>query len=139
MDISEFDTVADADVGAKMEVRNPKTGEVLRHSPDDTDPDGRPFTITYIGKDSPKIQDIARKQSDRRMAQLRRGQPIPTAVTEADAVDLLVAATTGWDIILGGAAPAFDPKACRAAYIKYPWLWEQGNEFAGLRANFSKA
>jgi hypothetical protein len=140
MDISDFDTVAEADAGAKMEVRNPKTGEVLRHAPDEANPEGRPFTVSYVGKDSPKVQDVARKQVDRRIAQMRRtNQAVSVAITEADAVDLLVACTTGWDIFLGGKAPEFDAKACRAAYVKYPWLFEQGNEFTGLRANFSKA
>lgn len=140
MDIAEFDTVAEADAGAVMEVRSPKTGEVLRHPPDANNPDGRPFTINYIGKDSPKVVALARQQNDRRIKQMRRtGETVQTSLLESDAIDLLVAATTGWDVILNKETAKSDAGSYRSAYVKYPWLYEQGNEFVGLRSNFTKA
>lgn len=132
-DISDFDTAAGSEEGSKMEVRNPKTGDVLRH------PDGRPFTITYLGKDSEAFRRLARQQSDRRIANnMRTRTPILTAVIEKDEIELLVIVTKSWDILIGGEAPKSDPKEYRAAYTKYPWLKEQGDEYVGVRANFIK-
>jgi len=133
-DIAAFDTVASSSDGAKMEVRNPKTGEVLRHE------DGRPFTITFLGKDSETFRTLARQQSDRRIAtSMRTRAPTLTAVIEKDDLELIVAMTQEWDIILDGKPAPSDAKSYRAAYIKYPWLREQGDEFVGVRANFIKA
>jgi hypothetical protein len=133
-DIADFDTIAAAEEGSVMEVRNPKTGEVLRHA------DGRAFTITYRGKDSEFFRNVARAQSDRRIANnMRTRTPVLTAVIERDDIELMVAATLKWDIVLGGVVPKSDPAAYRAAYTKYPWLKEQGDEFVGVRANFIKS
>jgi hypothetical protein len=133
MDISDFDTVTQADEGAILQLRSPKTGEVMRHD------DERAFTIKYIGSDSKKIIDLARKQQDDRAKIVRNGGTITAAAIEADMLELLVAATLEWDIILGGNAPKSEPKEYRAAYKKFPWLYEQGNSFVNLRANFIKA
>jgi hypothetical protein len=132
-DIANFDTVASSEEGSVMEVRNPRTGEVLRHE------DGRAFTITFRGKDSESFRNLARNQQDRRMAAVRRTQaPILSAVIERDDIELITAATLKWDIVLAGQAPKSDPKEYRAAYTKYLWLKEQGDEFVGVRANFIK-
>jgi hypothetical protein len=133
-DIAEFDTIAASEEGATMEVRHPKTNEVLRHA------DGHPMTITFYGKDSDRFRELARRQQDRRIqANMRTRQPILSAVMEKDEIELMVAATKSWDIVLGGKVPPSDPKEYRAAYAKYPWLKEQGDEFVGVRANFIKA
>jgi hypothetical protein len=133
-DIADFDTIAASEEGSVMEVRNPKTGEVLRHD------DGRPFTITFRGKDSEAFRNLARAQSDRRIsANMRTRAPVLTAVIERDDIELIVAATLKWDIVLGGTAAKSDPKEYRSAYTKYPWLKEQGDEFVGVRANFIKS
>lgn len=138
-DIADFDTTAASEEGVAMEVRHPKTGEVLRHAPKEGELEGRPFTITYRGKDSPVFRDLARKQQDRRIqANIRTRSPILSAVVEKDDIDLIVAATIKWDIVLNGKIPPNDPKEYRAAYTKYPWLKEQGDEFIGVRANFIK-
>jgi len=106
----------------------------LRHE------DGRPFTITYLGKDSARFRDLARAQSDRRIAaNMRTRAPVLTAVVEKDDIELIVAVTLTWDIMLGGKAPPSNSNEYRAAYTKYPWLKEQGDEFVGVRANFIKS
>lgn len=133
-DIADFDTVASSDQGADMEVRHPKTNEVLRHA------DGRPFTITFRGKDSAAVREVSRKQQDRRVqTQMRTRAPVLAAVVEKDDVELLVAATIKWDIILGGKPPKNDPREYREAFAKYAWLKEQGDEFVGIRSNFIKS
>jgi hypothetical protein len=114
-------------------VRNPKTGEVLRHA------DGHPFTITFRGKDSEAFRAMARAQSDRRIsANMRTRSPVLTATIEKDDIELIVAATLKWDIVFNGKVPKSEAKEYRAAYTKYPWLKEQGDEFVGVRANFIK-
>jgi hypothetical protein len=133
-DISDFDTVAGADAGAVMEVRSPKTGDVLRHE------DGRPFTITYHGQDSEAVRSISRAQNDRRAQQnARTRSPIMSASIERDDIELLVAATMKWDVVLGGTVPPSNQASYRAAYTKYPWLKDQGDQFVGVRANFIPA
>ena len=132
-DIADFDTVTASEQGSVMEVRNPKTGEVMRHD------DGRPFTITYLGKDSESFRNLARTQSDRRISNnMRTRSPVLTAVIEKDDIELIIAVTLQWDIVLGGKIPPSNSKEYRAAYMKYPWLKEQGDEFVGVRANFIK-
>src|ERR1043166_9886617 len=86
-DIADFDTVAGSEEGSVMEVRNPKTGEVLRHD------DGRPFTITYRGRDSEAFRALARAQSDRRIAaNTRTRAPVSTDVIKSAEYALIVAA-----------------------------------------------
>jgi hypothetical protein len=141
MDLSNFDTSADADTGAVMEVRNPHTGEVVYHDGDDGKPDlNRPFTIKLVGKDSQKVVTLGRQQADRRIQHTNRTKlPVTMALLEKDEIELAVVATLEWDVILDGKKPDNDPKAYRAAYAKYSWLYEQVVLFIGTRANFTKA
>lgn len=133
--LDAFDTTAAAEQGAVMEVRSPNTGEVLRW------PDGRPWTITYYGADSERVAKVAREQSDKRIeSRMRANTPLRTARLEKDSIELLVTATKSWDIPLGDGSPAKNsPEEYRTAYTKYKWLYEQGNDFTGTRANFLKS
>lgn len=130
-DIADFDKVAE--VEAVLEVRHPKTGEVLRHD------DGRPFTITTLSRDSDAFRSTARRQADRRIAvAMRTRQAITTAVAEKDDIELLVAVTCRWDIILNGAVPPSTTDEFRKVYSnpKRAWLREQIDDHVGVRANF---
>jgi hypothetical protein len=132
IDLENFDITASAEKGAKMEVRHPATGEVLRHD------DGRAFTITLVGRDSDRFMKLARAQSDRRLQQTMRSRsPMLTGSVEKDDIELLVNATLEWDIILGGKQPPSDAKNYRDAYTRFRWLREQVDEFVGNRAHFS--
>ena len=133
--LDSFDTTAGAEEGATMEVRSPLDGEVLRW------PDGRPWTVTYYGADSERVTRVSRQQADRRaQAMMRSRSPQLASVMEKDSTEILVTATKEWDIPLSDGTPAQNtPEEYRIAYNKYRWLFEQGNEFAGSRANFSKA
>jgi hypothetical protein len=130
--LDSFDTTAGAEAGAAMEVVSPRDGEVLRW------PDGRPWTVTYYGADSERFQKLVREQADKRMATMfRTRSAAPASGTEADVLDQLVMATKSWDIPLGDGTPAkCDPKEYRAAYLRYRWLYDQGNLFVNTRANF---
>lgn len=133
-DIAAFDTISASDEGSVMEVKNPKTGDVLRHE------DGRPFTIRFRGRDSEVVRSLIRAQSDRRIQQgIRSRIPASSASIERDEIELIVAATMEWDIILGGQPAKNSTQAYREAYTKYPWLREQGDEFIGVRSNFIKS
>lgn len=130
--LDAFDTTAAADEGAKMEVRRPDTGEVMYW------PDGRPYTVTLVGKDGDKIEKLALQQNDRRTQGMSRTrQPTASAIIVKDDIELLVAATKEWDMQLNNGEPApNDAKEYRAAYTKYKWLREQVDQFTGNRANF---
>src|SRR5688572_28651809 len=87
LDLAQFDTVKTSTAGAKMEVRNPKTGDVV--------PD---VTITLAGRDSEQLTGFTRTQADRRIEQAGKGQrTIKSADIEADSLELLVACTLGWE------------------------------------------
>lgn len=132
--LDAFDTTAGGEDGAVMEVLSPR-GDVLRW------PDGRPWTITYYGADSERMDKLAIKQQNRQSAVVfRTRQPLPAEAARRDNLDTLVDATKTWDIPLANGQPAAaDPKEYRAAYVKYKWLFDQGWTFHGTRANFLKA
>lgn len=130
-----MDDLGSLDVSEQTSVMNVRNlaGDIMRHE------DGRPFTITYRSKDSEKVIAMGRAQTDKLRQFMRRtGQTLPVSTSEADAIDLLVAATVEWDIILDGKPVASDEKTFRAVYKKLNALFEQGNEHVGLRANFTK-
>ena len=123
------------DQGQKLEVRHPATGDVLRHD------DGRPYTITLVGKDSDKFLQLQRQIQDRRMAAVARTRQAALAtLSEKDEVDLLVNATITWDVVFGDNGSS-DPKPdnYRRAYTTLRWLRRQVDEFVGNPANFFKA
>jgi hypothetical protein len=133
IDLADLDMTGPSEKGAVMEVRHPATGETLRHD------DGRPQTITVLGRDSEKFLTLARKQNDRRIQQtMRTRMPASSAAIEKDDIELLVTATIDWDIYLGGAKPEANAKNFRDAYTRFRWLREQVDEFAGNRSNFLK-
>jgi hypothetical protein len=120
-----------SDKEAVMEVRD-NFGNVLKH------PDGRPFTITLYSRDSDKFVDLARKLQDTRMQQsLRTRMPTFALVSDRDTVELLVAVTKSWDIVLNGENPPSTPEAYRSAYTRIRRLREQVDEFLGNPANFT--
>lgn len=145
--LDSYDTSPVAEEGAVMEVVGPGVdGEVLRWPVPPDAPEGtlgRPWTITFYGMDSKRLQALVRNQSDRRVAvAFRTRQPQAFSGTEADTIALLVAATKEWDIPLSDGTPAKnDPKGYRDAYSHpgYRWLYEQGVAFINAPANFLKS
>lgn len=133
--LSELDTVTASNEGAVMVVMHPTKEAPLLHE------DGRPFTITLYGKDSDKYRDAFRDQNDRNIiGQQRTKNPLKTAVMERGNIELLVAATKEWDVVLEGTEPApSNAAAYRAAYTKFPWLLDQVDRFVGTTGNFLKA
>lgn len=138
--LDSLDTTAAADEGAVMEVRSPGTGEVMYWLDEQGKPT-KPWTITLYGADSERVKKVMRQQADRRNEHMMRTRKATmSGVVEKDNIELMVAATKQWDIPLSNGQPApNDPKEYRDAYTKYAWLYEQANEFSGLRANFLKS
>lgn len=121
-----------------MEVRA-NDGRVLRHPKAEGEAEGRPFTITLYSIDNYRFVDMARKQTDRRLASRQRQQvPVTAAETERDGIDLLVAVTKSWDIMLDGKVAENKPEAYREAYTRLASLRNQVDEHLGSRLNFSK-
>jgi hypothetical protein len=120
------------DEGQKMEVRHPGTGDVLRHD------DGRPYTITLVGKDSDRFLQLQRQIQDRRLtAMARTRQPMTASLSERDEVDLLVNATLTWDVVFGdNGSSEPKPDNYRRAYTSLRWLRKQVDEFVGSPSNF---
>jgi hypothetical protein len=123
------------DQGQIMEVRHPGTGEVLRFD------DGRPYTITLVGKESDRFIELQRKIQDRRaQAMMRSRQPLLAIMSEKDEIDLLVNSTLSWDVMFGdngSSKPSADNY--RKAYSSTRWLRRQVDEFIGNASNFFKA
>lgn len=131
--------IASLDISDKegvMEVRD-NQGNVLRHTNEDGSP-GRPFTITLLSRDSDAFVHLSQRLTDARLQQqVRTRLPVASVVTERDTIELLVAVTKSWDIILGGEKPESTPEAFRAAYTKYRRLRDQVDEFLGNPGNFT--
>lgn len=130
IDLADF--TSDKAGTAVLELRHPKTGDVIRHE------DGRPYTVTLLSNQSDEFLAVARQQEDRRRAaMLRTRQLVSTVATEKDAVELLVAVTKSWDIKFGDdKSSAPKPENYRACYTKVGWLRQQVDEFVGNVANF---
>ena len=121
-------------IGQVMEVRHPANGEVLRFE------DGRPFTITLVGKDSDRNLELQRNIQDKRIAAMTRTrQPLTAVISERDEIELLVNATVTWEMVYGdNGSSKPTPANFRAAYTKCRWLKRQVDEFVGNTANFFK-
>jgi hypothetical protein len=124
----------------RMPIIHPVTRQPL------VDKDGAPAYIDLYSSDS----EIARKHnqavSRRRLSTAGRGSRIRITPEEleADQIELLVALTVGWRLLTLDGAPLdipFSPAEARDLYgsQEAAWLREQIDEFAGDRANFSKA
>lgn len=132
MDLANLDTARAGDDGAVMEVCHPVTGAVLKHD------DGRPFTVTVASYDSKRWRDASRAQIDKRLKEGRKATATAESL-ERDGVDLLVAATIAWDVVIDGNKPECKPDVVREVYGRFRWLREQVDLFAADRGNFIKA
>jgi hypothetical protein len=133
MDLSALDTRKAADEGAKLQLRHPVEDSPL------TKDDGSPITITLVGSDSATFKRAMQVQADRRLKSNNR-RSISMQSIEDDAIDLLSAATIGWDgIVVDGEELPFSNENAKALYERFPWIREQVNAFIGERANFLKA
>lgn len=127
LDLDALDPQKGADQGARLDLLHPATNA----------PTGA--WLQLLGADSDAYRSLQRKLQRRRLAQLGKGRRITLAPEEleAEALDLLVTATTGWGgLVSGGKDLPFSQDAARALYTRQHWIQEQAQEFIGDRANF---
>lgn len=135
-DLSSLDTAAACDNPFKLELVHPVSKEPLGCG------------VMVVGKDSATFKGHVRKKANERLRKQamhsRRGKDteIPTIEQiEAEAIDLLVACTTGFwgDLVVDNEPLAFSPDNARRLYERFGWAREQVDEAVGDVENFIKA
>ncbi len=148
LDLATLDTEVASDKGARIEILHPVAGSVG-------------VFITLLGKHSQVFRDIVRDRINRKVREKanadRRGKAaeLPTAeANEAEAIELLVACTLGWDtevrdskgeiieakptLFFGGEELAFSVPNAFKVY-KTIWVREGVDEAIGDLENFMQA
>ncbi len=133
MDIGNLASIDDAVV---MELIHPKT-----HAPFKNDA-GDMMTISIRSRTSEEVRFVTDKQRDRALKDVARGKrTINAEEIEANAVDILVAATAGWTIDNFGGQPfPFNPDNARKLYStpNLRWIRDQVDQHMGDEGNFIK-
>lgn len=127
LNLDEVDTKKSAEAGARLDLLHPATNA----------PTGG--WLQLLGTDSDAYRAAQRTLQRRRLAQAAKSRKMKLTPEEleAEAIELLVAATVGVGSIRAGAEEiVFSEQAVRALYTKYDWIREQADEFIGDRANF---
>lgn len=127
MDLAALDTRKGAEQGFELQLAHPQSGALLA---------GR---ITLQGQDAAAWQDRQKELLQARVNRLQRNKKSVASVDEleADAVELLVAVTTGWSgLAVDGAPYPFTAENARKLYTGYPWIREQAYEAVNDRGNF---
>lgn len=137
MDLKNFDTAASANKPASLQLRNPSTDEPLMYTPQGS-PTEKPVTISLYGKDSKVYTEKQKLLAGAQIKQsMNRRNRMSVDQMLAGGLDLLVAATAGWDGIIENNTPVvFSPDEARRIYTTYPWIKEQVDEFISDRGNF---
>jgi len=128
MDLATLDTRAGANAGFDVELKHPDSG----------DPIGA--VIRVYGADSDAYKDKQLTQQRERLEKLaRKGrvQPPTPEQLEQQSIELLAAATDGWQgLEIGGKPVEFNRAAAVQLYGDYPWIREQVDAAIHDRANF---
>ena len=118
MDIESLYTVDAHESGAEMQVKDPSGKSV-------------DMFIKVIGVDSKAWRGLAKE----RRKKMLDGQTDP----DADDIDMLVKATTGWrGFMSGGKKVEFSKDKIKELYENAPYIAEQVDRFIANRANFIK-
>lgn len=102
-----------------------------------TNPDGSPMTVTVYGSDGQRFQQARMRKINMRM-KLKR-MKVTGEEVDSEALDLLVAATAAWHLTFDGKLAEFTPENVRSAYVRFPWLRRQVDEWIADEANFMPA
>ncbi len=128
-DLAAFDTAATADQGAVMPLVHPVSGEPILQ------PDGRPITLTLLGKDSKKYLAAVRAATNKRLA--ARKTKVTAEEIEEETIVGLVAATVAWDgVMWDGEGRDCTPVNVRAFYKRFRAFREAAVDFLEDRSNF---
>lgn len=130
-DLAKLDTKPQAEVGAPMALRHPGSNAIILL------PSGKPFEIMLLGMDSKIAKQQIAKNTNARLAMGNRLK-LKSEDLEAEAIELLVALTTGWpeDVVFDGEPFPYSPVNARMLYKTYPWAKEQADQFIADRANY---
>ena len=121
MDLNQLPSKSSATKGAKLQLRNPVTGEELPG-----------FVITVAGMDSQQFASAKHEEAKTRMDKASEKPTIDEI--ELSAKRVLAACVIDWgNVTLNGKAPTDN----LAVLIEYPWIAEQIDAFIGRRANFT--
>jgi hypothetical protein len=125
MDLSKFDTSHASENGVKFTLLDPSNFE-----PTD-------IVFTLLGMDSAKYKNQKKLINNKRMNKMVRKKELDISETEKEDIDLLANCTLGWSGVLDGEKTIkFSFDNAKELYTRYPWIFEQVNEFIGNRANF---
>jgi hypothetical protein len=111
---------------ATMDIKHPLTGELL------LDEKENPMTITVYGSETAtykkRIFELRRKMVEK--------QDTTFEGSEDFAMEMLVAVTANWSILLDGNHPTCAQKAVRELYAAQPWIRDQVDTFVHEKRNF---
>ena len=127
LDLNALDFESSAAAGARLDLHHPTTNA----------PTGA--WLQLLGVDSDAYRAALRATQRARLKQASRNKRIVLTPEEleAEALNLLVIATTGWGGFVQGGQPLdFSAEAARALYARHNWIREQAEEFVNDRANF---
>lgn len=128
MDFSKIDLAGNADRGADCHIDHPVTGEPLYTA------EGKPITIRVVGQDSREFRGALSAISEK-----KRGK-VTLESAEANAVELIAKAVTGWHgIQWEGADLPCTHENVRMFLTKFPPIRAQLDAFIADRANFFRA
>lgn len=133
MNLSQtLDTTTVANAGSVMEVRDANGAPLIQE-------DGRPVTITLLGKDSDVFVKHEAAATNRRLAQGTRVKLTAEAL-KADTIGGLAKCTVAWDGIgIDEDATECTYENALRLYNTFPDIRDQVSAFVDDRANFSKA
>lgn len=133
MDLKTFDTTEYANAGADMEITLPNGRVVVDEKTN------RPWTISLLGVDSRKYQDLTHKVANKRISRRAKSRRSLTTSEEVDSdqLELLVEMTLGWSgIVLEGTVLDFTKENARMLYSEFAWIREQAEDFIQDRTNY---
>lgn len=135
VDLAHLDIRRAAEQPGNCELVHPVNEEPLLGA------DGKPWTITVYSADSDVYRKAQRAIVDRRLTEAKsKGGKFKLNATMVDeeAVEALVAATTGWSGLEENEKPVeFSPKAARDLYTRFQWIRDQVTAFINDRRNFA--
>lgn len=136
MDLAKLDTSRLSDEGVKMQLLHPTTGKPLYA---DEKTEKKPMTITVLGADGERFNELRREIIDERIAKIQDQRKPDMRSVEDAAIEHLVSITVGFDNLIVDGKPLDYSKANARKLYAQKWIREQVERFANNRANFLPA
>lgn len=125
----DLNTLGVAAAGFELQLTHPRTGAPLE------------IFITVLGADSAAYKERLLEHQRRAMADFQKTRKFARTPEQldADAIELLAAATQAWrNVVVDGKPLTCSEAAARTLYAdpRFPWIREQVDAAIGDRANF---